>query len=473
MTAMAVDPTSPAADEIAASGGDRRPRDRAGLIAAVALGTAFAALGAIRHFNWWSGAIDLGVFDQGIWLLSRGLAPEVTINGRNLFADHLSPIVLVFVPLYRLYATPYWLFLGQGIALGASVLPLRALARHEGVPPWVATATVALGTPLSAAAMFEFHPATLAVPFVAWAALAVRRDDTRTATIAGLLILACRAELAWVLIGLAIVAAPALRRRLAALAGVGVVAGFAIPAALGARGTFTVHFGHLGSSPKDALLHPWRIAEALLSADTVTKALILLLPVAFLTAARPRWLAATAVASLPVLLSQWPGTSMPWFHYWAPMYPLAVAGALVALGAPDRPAWLRPQVLVAGGIAAVLLFGPLSPRAPDTVGWRALTDHRTDRERAAAQVGPDEPVVASNRILAHLTHRREAWLFPSPYAAGDPAELGPTPSPAAARRIVTAVLEGDDIARARAFGIIGATLDGILVAHPQAPTPGG
>ncbi len=451
MTAALEDPT----DQAESAGQESPRRDRAGLAAAVVLGTMFTALGAVRYANWWAGAIDLGVFDQGIWLMSRGLAPEITINGRNLFADHLSPVVVLFVPLYRLWATPYWLFLAQGAALGATVLPLRALARHEGTPPWVATIAIALGTPLAAAAMFEFHPATLAVPFVAWAVLEVRRGNVNRATVAGVLVLCCRAELAWVLVGLAIVAAPAARRRLVGLGLTGVVAGFTIPAALGARGTFAVHFGHLGATPRDAATHPWRILEAMASADTVAKLVILLLPIAGLTLLKPRWAAATLLASLPVLLSQWPGTSLPWFHYWAPMYPVAVAGALVALADPNRHRWIQPQLVVAGGLAAVLLMSPLSPRAPDTVGLRALTDHRDDRERAAAQVADGESVVASNRILAHLMHRREAWLFPAPYAPSDPPELGAEPSKQRAAEVDVIVVESDDAERSGALGLLG------------------
>lgn len=441
-------------DTVAEPSTRRRP-DRAGLILAITLGAAFTALGSIRYANWWAGAIDLGVFDQGIWLMSRGMAPEVTINGRNLFADHLSPVAVVFVPFYRAWATPYWLFLAQGAALGATVLPLRAIARDLGTPPWVATAAVALGTPLAAAAMFEFHPATLAVPFVAWTALEVRRDAIGRATIAAVLVLCCRAELAWVLVGLAFVAAPALRRRLVALGLVGVISGFTIPALLGARGTFTVHFGHLGAGPADALTHPWRILAALASADTATKLIILLLPVAGFTFLKARWAAATMVASLPILLSQWPGTSLPWFHYWAPMYPLAVAGALVALADPDRPSWVRPQVMLAGGVVSVLLMSPLSPRAPDSVGLQALTEYRGDRAAAAAEVEPGDAVVASNRVLAHLTHRREAWLFPVPYAPTEPAELGADPSEAAAARVDIVIVEGPDVERARSLGLIG------------------
>lgn len=443
-------------------------RDRAGWIAAIALGVVYGVAGMLRYRNWWSGAIDLGVFDQGVWLLSKGMAPEVTINGRNLFADHLSVSVLVFVPLYKLAATPYWLFAAQGAALGATVLPLRALARHEGVAPWVATVAVACGTPLTAAAMFEFHPATLAVPFVAWAALEARRGDVNRATVAGLLIVLCRAELAWVLMGLALVAAPAVRRRFVGLSLAGIVAGFTLPALLGARGTFEVHFGHIGSSPKDALTHPWRVLEALLSADTGTKLVILFLPVGFLTFLKPRWAAATFVAAAPVLLSRWPGTSLPWFHYWAPMYPLAVGGAIAALGDPDRPRLVQPALVAVGGVAALALMSPLSPRAPGPVGVRSLTEYRHDRADAVARarIGPDDSVVATSAMLSHLTHRQEAWLFPAPYAAAEPAELSPTPSKAAAARVDVAVLEGDAVEAARRHGLVGDVEEEILTARP-------
>ncbi|MBX3285080.1 MAG: DUF2079 domain-containing protein [Acidimicrobiales bacterium] len=457
--------TAPANQEVAATSGGR---DRAGLIAAVVLGLVYAGAGILRYRNWWSGAIDLGVFDQGVYLLSRGMAPEVTINGRNLFADHLSISVLVFVPLYRLVATPYWLFLAQGAALGATVLPLRAFAREEGVAPWVATLAVACGTPLSAAAMFEFHPATLAVPFVAWAALEARRGNVERATVAGVLILLCRAELAWVLMGLAIVGAPVVRRRFVGLSLAGIVFGFTVPALLGARGTFDVHFGHLGSSPKDAVLHPWRILEALASADTMTKLIILFLPVGFLTFLKPRWTAATLVAAAPLVLSRWPGTSMPWFHYWAPMYPLAVAGALVALGDPERHRLVRPALVVAGAAAAVAFMSPVSPRAPGPVSVESLTRYRHDRADAVARanIGPNDSVVATSAMLAHLTHRQEAWLFPAPYAAAEPAELSPTPSKAAAARVDVIVLEGDAVDQAKEYGIEGDEQDGILTAHP-------
>jgi hypothetical protein len=151
------------------------------------------------------------------------------------------------------------------------------------------------------------------------------------------------------------------------------------------------------------------------------------------------------------------------------MYPLAVAGALVALGDPDRHRLVRPEVVVLGGAVALALMSPLSPRAPAPVSLQSLTEFRTDRADAVARadIGPDDSVVANVGILAHLTHRTEAWRFPAPYAAADPAELSPTPSKAAAARVDVVIVEGDDAVReARRHGLEGDVEDGILIARP-------
>ena len=61
-------------------------------------------------------AFDAGIFDQGVWLLSRFKSPFVTIMGLNLFGDHASYILLGFVPLYWIHPSIDWLLAGQTLA---------------------------------------------------------------------------------------------------------------------------------------------------------------------------------------------------------------------------------------------------------------------------------------------------------------------------------------------------------------------
>ena len=60
----------------------------------------FAALSVEMHRSLATSAYDFGLYDQGIWLLSRFHNPFVTLMGRNLFGDHTSFILLFLVPVY-------------------------------------------------------------------------------------------------------------------------------------------------------------------------------------------------------------------------------------------------------------------------------------------------------------------------------------------------------------------------------------
>ena len=94
---------------------------------AASLGLLALALEWYRFASYRSLTMDLAVFDQALWKLAHGQAPEVTVIGWNVFADHLSPVLFLFVPLYRLAATPLWLFVAQSVAFGAGFLALPAL----------------------------------------------------------------------------------------------------------------------------------------------------------------------------------------------------------------------------------------------------------------------------------------------------------------------------------------------------------
>lgn len=134
------------------------------MIAAI-FATVLFALSWLRHHNFWSG-FDLAIFDQASWQLSRG-SDFVSIMDRRVLADHVSPVLYLFAPLYRIVATPLWLLGAQAAALGARVVPVRALARHLGASVPLATFLTLASAPILAAGLFDFHASTLAVPFVA------------------------------------------------------------------------------------------------------------------------------------------------------------------------------------------------------------------------------------------------------------------------------------------------------------------
>jgi uncharacterized membrane protein len=441
----------------------RGVHDRPGVVVAAALTTALVPVGWLRHRNAWSGGLDLGIFDQAVWLLSEGRAPDVTINGRSIFADHLSPVLGLFVPLYVLAATPLWLLAGQAAALGLAVVPLRRLARDRGVDVRAVTAAYVVSAPMLAAAIFDFHPSTVAVLPLAWLVASLEATERRPVLLAAVGVLLCRADLGWIVAATAIAAPTRHRRPLLIVGVVGVAAGFAVPALFGAEGTFEIHYGHLGDSPTDALAAPWRAIEAFAAKDLAT-VFLWLIGCGMLVLLAPRWLAAILIAGVPVLASRWPGTEDPFTHYGAPLVPLILAGAIAGLATHHRRADAR--VLVGGALVATLLAGPLSPKAPEpysvtTVFTQNFDGHLDDALRG---IHPDEPLAASNRVLPHVSQRDDVYGFPIPFVTSDLAVLyGGADAEAAERIRVVIGRSEEDRAQMEELGFEVEDLGGIVV----------
>ncbi|MEQ1786698.1 MAG: DUF2079 domain-containing protein [Acidimicrobiales bacterium] len=456
-------------DEVAAR--PARTVDGGGLLAAAVISAVVFVLSWLRHRNHWSG-FDLAIFDQGSWQLSEGRS-HISIVERHVLADHLSPVIYVFGWLYRLVATPAWLLGGQALALGVTVLPLRAIARHVGQPPGRATVLLVLSAPLLAAGLFDFHPSTLAVPFLAAAVLFALQDRPVAAAVAATAVALCRADLAPAILAIALVAAPRARWWLAGVGLASAGAAAVVPGRFGETTGWDTYFGHLGSGPLDAALHPWRVAEQLLSPDTLSVALLWVAAAGLIVVRRPRWLLAVAVAGLPVLLSQWEGTGLPWYHYGAPAAPIAVAGTLVALAAvpPMARSWERRARLAWWGAPLVVLLvaSPLSPAAPESNRiWTVAfgTDGR-DVDGALALVPAGVAVTADQRVLPHLSGREHAYIYPIPFApAPDFFPAGSEPDLDAygddAVDVVVATEGHEDLVPAGRFEVV-ARLDGFVV----------
>jgi uncharacterized membrane protein len=400
--------------------------DRGGIVASVVIAAAYLLVGWVRHRNQHSGAFDLGIFDQAAWQLSHGRW-HVSLVERHILADHFSPVMLAFAPLYRIVATPLWLLGAQALAIGATVLPMRAVARHLGGSPGVVTALVAASAPLLAAGVFDFHPSTLATPFLAGVLLYGMRGRPIPAALCTVGVITCRADLGLVaLAGALFLFSGRSRQVVVALGVVGVLAGAVFPELIDSKDTWGPYYGYIGDGPVAALLNPVGVLRALLRVEALATLFGWMLPVGLLVLFKPRWMAALLLAGLPILLSDWEGTTQPWFHYGAPLVPLAVGGAVAALvGLPAERGRTYGSVVAVGAAAALLLNSPLSPRAPDFVRIdHVLTTAPDPATRALLErIGPDESVSAPNRLVPQIAHREVIYTFPFPFVV--PTEFFP------------------------------------------------
>jgi len=177
-----------------------RKRKQVFLLAWTIVWASVMLLISIRRFNLFGAqAFDLGIFQQGVWLLANGYTPFVTVRGWHLFVDHFSPILFVFVPFYKFSPHPFWLFLGQTVALAFGVVPLYRLALRHTQNELTAT-IIAIGYLLHPAIMtmlfFDFHPVLLSIPFVLWAIDALDENRPLPFFVACFLSLLCREDIA-------------------------------------------------------------------------------------------------------------------------------------------------------------------------------------------------------------------------------------------------------------------------------------
>src|SRR4029453_9114074 len=114
----------------------RQPAVVVGLLVATYIAV-FGRLTWAQHEDFGTFGYDMGLYDQGIWLLSRFKDPFVTIRGLHFFEHHVNLISLAFVPAYWLGAGPHFLYLVETIWMALGAVPLYLLARDRLESGWV------------------------------------------------------------------------------------------------------------------------------------------------------------------------------------------------------------------------------------------------------------------------------------------------------------------------------------------------
>jgi len=84
------------------------------------------------HYPGW----DLGFFDQVIWLMSHGEV-VATVLQRNLFVDHFSPILYLFVPFYWVGIGMYTLLIVYPLIISLGTIPLYHFTKRISSDRWL------------------------------------------------------------------------------------------------------------------------------------------------------------------------------------------------------------------------------------------------------------------------------------------------------------------------------------------------
>ncbi len=405
-----------------------------GLVFAVFVGIFVAQTWALhRHFGTYG--FDVGIYDQGTWLLSRLRAPFVTVRGLNLFGEHASYILVLVAPLYRLWADPRLLLLLQAIALGVPAWVVYRLgAKHLGSPAaGLAVAVAYLAFPaMQWALTWQFHPETLAAAFLALGALAADGRNNRLMAVWLGLALLCREDVGLVVAGfgglLMLTGQRSVGRRVL-IAGLvwWVLATFLfIPWANGRQtGLFELNYGVTGIGPI-ALLRalPSMTGRALataLSNQGLGYPLLLLVPLLGLPLLAPKALLPVAPALFLNLAAIPPEQHQIRYQYLATSAPFLAIATVAGLRvvARRRRALLAP-LLVALVVAAVVMdqrFGPALWSRDRIVASASPADQV--RRQALAMIPAGASVSAQFNLVPQLSHRIKIFEFPNPFRAAN------------------------------------------------------
>ncbi len=374
---------------------------------------------------------DLGIYDQGMWLLSRFKAPFITLLGLNLFGDHASYIMVALVPLYWLWPEPQALLVVQTLALAVGAVPVFLLGRLVFRSSWRALlpAVGYLVTPAVGWLNLEnFHPDSFEVPLLLFALYFVARGRWRPYLVMVVLLLTVKEDVPLVLVPLGIYVGLRHNWKVGALtAGLaagwfGLVFGVLQPLLSGTHAggldAWRIPYGGFGGLVRTALRKPWEVLIYMLSLAKLKYLLQLLAPVLFLPLLTARTLIIVPVV-LFNLISTFYYQSNLHYHYTSLIIPVMTMMALLATERFARPRIRRslPILLLLVAMLSAFLWGPV-PGSRDPAGYYDPRDPQVVAAAEAVALIPADAVVASrDRFSSHLTHRDQVYLFPTPFSA--------------------------------------------------------
>lgn len=384
-----------------------------------------------QHYGFGTFGFDLGIFEQGMWLLSRFKDPFVTVLGLDLFGDHTSFILLFLVPLYWLSSSTSMLLIAQTLALGAAAVPLWLIAREKLRNEWLAVgaAVAYLAHPAVGLTNLEnFHPDTFEVPLVFGVLFFMMKRRWIGYAICLVALLLVKEDVPLMTFALGLYVAIRYDRRVGMITSLVSVVWFgsilfAILPALNGAGTMdawrvpTSQFGGMGGLLKTALLRPWEVVAFALGPEKPWYLWQMMAPFAGMFVLAPGLALIALLPLLSNLMSTFWYQYQIAYHYGTLIVPVLATASVV--GASRFRSTRGRTAAVAGLVMAALLsgylWGPVG-RAP-----RTLADAGSPRAQAVRQaldlIPPDADVSAAYFTVPHLAHRERIYEFPVPWRA--------------------------------------------------------
>jgi uncharacterized membrane protein len=413
-----------------------------------------------QHRNYSTFGFDMGIHDQGIWLLSRFEDPYVTVVGRNYLGHHLNLIAFAYVPFYWLGAGPTFLYLSETVALALGAVPVYLLARDQLASRWAGTAFGAaylLFPTVQWINWWHFHPDALMITPLLFAWWFATRKRWAWFAVCAALAMVAKEDATTAVVMMGVVLTIRLRRTdrlVGPLTVAGGVAWFLLATKvlmphfndgeLAFYEDFFPGLGHgLGDIVGNAIRHPSRWYDPMLGRSTPTGVrdgpalddfrsdvyryyVRMLLPMCVVALRKPMLLLIAAPMLVINVLSSLSYTHDARFHYSAIVLVAVVLASIEGAAALGRRSDLFRHVAVGAVLGFALVTNvlwspsPLNEDVHRNGTWarplfESMPPGTADRDAMVALVPSDAGVSATYALTPHLTHRKIVYEFPNPW----------------------------------------------------------
>jgi uncharacterized membrane protein len=387
---------------------------------ALTIGTSILILFAcssLRHAMFQSGAFDLGIYDQVVYLISQGQPPISSILGFHHMGNHAAWAVYPLALFYKIFPNVHWLLIVQAVALSLGALPMWHLAHQAGLKQsqCVAMAAAYLLYPLIFNVnLFEFHPEVMAVPVFLAAVWCARESKIGWFCLSIIFILGCKAVLSLTVAAMGFWLLVFEKRRFygafALCAGIAwflIATQVVIPFFSSSEAAAVERYSYLGNSVLDIarnlVFKPELVLGRIFSINTINYLILLILPLIW--GLSPQHLT-PLVSAIPAfmlnILSDKPHQRDLIHQYSLPILPFLLLAVISSLAA--NRSWLKNRKAII--LWSLVAFLALAKYGYFWSKYQISLDNWQATREASAQIQTSDGVLTTHRIVPHLTHRR-------------------------------------------------------------------
>jgi len=361
---------------------------------------------------------DLPLSSQGIWLISHGKEPFVTVRGLHLFGDHPS-FIEVFLSLpYKFFPTPKTLFFFQCLAVSIGGIVFYFISNRvlrNNTYALIAQVSLYLSAPLHFANLFEYHSEVLSIPFLFFSLYFLLEEKYPLTLVFLLLALLCKENIVATMLLLALFIFKKNRKwgMITFLVGIAYLS------------LYCFYFPLIFNSPADFYIFRWlasfnfkKIVSNFFSLQNIEYFLKLTFQSGFLFLLDKSLLFFFSGSLWLTLISDWPYAHSINYHYVAPILPFLYVSSILAINNRKRKG-IFVVWLLTFSIIGNLLFSPSETKLTSLSRPHFQTTHnaKLSAVQEIKSIVGNSSLSVSYILLPHFAEREIVYLFPNPFKA--------------------------------------------------------